>query len=56
MFLYLRQVAINPVSIAEAIRSITTPPGWDTGPLQGYPPAFHQASLTIHQCPFIPLG
>ena len=32
------------------------PPGWNAIPWQGYPPAFHQASLTIHQYPFILLG
>ena len=32
------------------------PPGWNAIPWQGYPPAFHQASLTIPQYPFILLG
>ena len=37
--------------IDEATWSITTPspppPEWEANPSQGYPPAFHQASLTI---------
>ena len=32
------------------------PPRWDASPSQGYPLAFHQASLTIHQHPFVLLG
>ena len=31
-------------------------PGWNAISSQGYPPAFHQASLTIYQYPFILLG
>ena len=36
-------------------RNVTTTsfPGWDASSSQSYPPAFHQASLTIHQYPFI---
>ena len=30
-----------------------SPPGGSTGPSQGYPPTFHQASLTIFRSPFI---
>ena len=32
------------------------PPGWDASPSQGYPPAFHHASLTIRQYPYLLLG
>ena len=32
------------------------PPGWDASPLEGNPPAFNQATLTIGQYPFILLG
>ena len=42
----------------EVTKSATTPasPGWDTSLSQGYPPAFHQASLTLPQYSVTLLG
>ena len=40
----------------EATNSTLLPPEWDAGPLQGYPLAFDQASLTICRCSFYSLA
>lgn len=38
------------------LRVYLLPPGWDISPLQGHPPAFNQAFLTVHQYPFTLVG
>ena len=38
------------------LRVYLLPPGWDISPLQGHPPAFNQAFLTVRQYPFTLVG
>ena len=45
------------IDLYEETRSITTPPpGWDAGPLQGFPSAFHWTYLIVGWYPYILLG
>ena len=49
-------VAYPGFHVAKRQEVLPLPPECDDSPLQGYPPAFHQVSVTIRRYPFILLS